>query len=395
MSSTSARPSSTSSPATRSNGSPPSARGLTRSGRRRATPTGSPRPISQSSDTCAMRCARVPRGTLSGEEFGSSDVAEPRATWYIDPVDGTTNFVHGLPWSSFSIAVCDEDGTAVGAVADPYRHEILSAVRGRGARRDGRPVQCSNTRTLVGGIFLTELSMQSLRSASKGRASSARLPVSQTSWRSSGGKRAMEAERQPTLADVARVARVATSTASRALQESPRISESTKVRVRAAARGLGYRPNRIAQSLRTRTANIVGIVVPDSGAPFYSRVVKGAQTVFEQNGYAVLMMNPERRPERETAAIHTLLEHRVRGVLVATSGGSTAEPEVPTVYFDNIVANHGVGNVTRANVAGMALLVEHLHAHGHDRVAYIGGPPELTSGIERLEGYRAAVRDFG
>ena len=67
----------------------------------------------------------------------------------------------------------------------------------------------------------------------------------------------MAAERrEPTLADVARAAHVATSTASRALQESPRISETTKLRVRAAARGLGYRPNRIAQSLRTRTANL-------------------------------------------------------------------------------------------------------------------------------------------
>lgn len=205
----------------------------------------------------------------------------------------------------------------------------------------------------------------------------------------------MDTERPATLADVARVAHVATSTASRALQESPKISESTKVRVRAAAHGLGYRPNRIARSLRTRTANLVGIVIPDIGAPFYSRVVKGAQSVFEENGYAVLMMNTERRPEREIAAIHTLLEHRVCGVLVATSCGPTAEPEVPTVYFDNVVVNRGVGNVTRANVAGMALLMEHLHAHGHVRVAYIGGPPVLTSGIERLEGYRAAVRGLG
>ncbi|MGH2934224.1 MAG: LacI family DNA-binding transcriptional regulator [Gaiellaceae bacterium] len=205
----------------------------------------------------------------------------------------------------------------------------------------------------------------------------------------------MEAERPPTLADVARVARVATSTASRALQESSRISEPTKLRVRAAAQGLGYRPNRIAQSLRTRSANIVGLVVPDIGAPFYSRVVKGAQSVFEQNGYAVLMMNTERRPEREDAAIHTLLEHRVRGVLVATSGGSTAVPEVPTVYYDNIIPNRGVGNVTRANVAGMALLVEHLRTHGHERIGYIGGPPTLTSGIERLGGYQAAVRELG
>jgi DNA-binding LacI/PurR family transcriptional regulator len=207
----------------------------------------------------------------------------------------------------------------------------------------------------------------------------------------------MDAERrEPTLADVARAARVATSTASRALQESPRISETTKLRVRAAARGLGYRPNRIAQSLRTRTANLVGIVVPDIGAPFYSRVVKGAQSVFEQSGFAVLVMNTEREPERETAAIQTLLEHRVSGVLVATSGGANGDPEVPTVFFDNVVLGRGVGNVTRANVAGMELLVRHLHEqHGHTRIAYVGGPPALTSGIERLDGYRAAVARLG
>jgi LacI family transcriptional regulator len=205
----------------------------------------------------------------------------------------------------------------------------------------------------------------------------------------------MEAERHPTLADVARAARVATSTASRALQESPRISETTKLRVREAARGLGYRPNRLAQSLRRQTASLVGIVVPDIGAPFFSRVVKGAQAVFEQNGIAVLVMNTERAPEREASALQTLLEHRVGGVLVATSGGSTAEPAVPTVYFDNIVLNRGVGNVTRANRAGMRLLVGHLHEHGHDRVGYIGGPPALTSGVERLDGYRDAVRELG
>lgn len=106
--------------------------------------------------------ARFPADGIVGEEFGSSNLAEPRATWYIDPVDGTTNFVHGLPWSSFSIAVGDEQGTAVGAVADPYRREILSAVRGRGARRDGEAMKCVDAPGLSGGIFLTELSMQSL-----------------------------------------------------------------------------------------------------------------------------------------------------------------------------------------------------------------------------------------
>lgn len=105
---------------------------------------------------------RFPGHRIVGEEYGTSDAPEPRATWYVDPVDGTTNFVHGLPWSSFSVAVVDEAGTAVGAVADPYRGEVLSAVRGRGARLDGEPVHCSGAETLVGGILLTELTMQTL-----------------------------------------------------------------------------------------------------------------------------------------------------------------------------------------------------------------------------------------
>jgi LacI family transcriptional regulator len=202
-------------------------------------------------------------------------------------------------------------------------------------------------------------------------------------------------ERHPTLADVARVAQVATSTASRALQENPRISETTKLRVRAAARGLGYRPNRIAQSLRTNTANFVGIVVPDIGVPFYSRVVKGAQDVIERSGHQVLMMNTERQSDREAAALRTLLEHRVSGLLLATSGGTAPEPGIPTVYFDNVVLGRGVANVARANAAGIALLAEHLAGHGHRRIAYIGGPPTFTSGLERLAGFHDAVGRFG
>jgi len=105
---------------------------------------------------------RFPDDRIVGEEYGAVEADDPPATWYVDPVDGTTNFVHGLPLSSFSIAVRDDAGTAAGAVADPYRGEILTALRGRGARRNGEPTRCSDAVTLVGGIFLTELSMQSL-----------------------------------------------------------------------------------------------------------------------------------------------------------------------------------------------------------------------------------------
>jgi fructose-1,6-bisphosphatase/inositol monophosphatase family enzyme len=105
---------------------------------------------------------RFPGHRIVGEEFGSSGDADARASWYVDPVDGTTNFVHALPFSSFSVVVADEQGPAAGAVADPYRREVLSAVRGRGARLNGATTRCADVSTLTGGIFLTELTMQSL-----------------------------------------------------------------------------------------------------------------------------------------------------------------------------------------------------------------------------------------
>lgn len=202
--------------------------------------------------------------------------------------------------------------------------------------------------------------------------------------------------RHVTIVDVARAANVAPSTASRALQESPRISDSTKLRVREAAHSLGYRPNRIAQSLRLRAGTLVGIIVPDVGVDFYSRFVKGAQDVLEHAGRQVLVLNTEREAAREKAALRTVLEHRVSGLLVATSGGSADEEVgIPTVYFDNLAPGRGVAHVACANREGMGILVDHLVGHGHARIGYIGGPPTLTSGSERLDGFRAAVARLG
>jgi DNA-binding LacI/PurR family transcriptional regulator len=201
--------------------------------------------------------------------------------------------------------------------------------------------------------------------------------------------------RRPTLVDVAKLAQVAPSTASRALKESPRISEATRLRVRAAARGLGYQPNRIAQSLRAKTTPFVGIVVPDIGITFYSRFVKGAQEVLEEAGYQALVMNTEREAGHEEVALRTLEGHQVTGILLATSRPKSDEPQISTVYFDSLAGDRGLAQIALANGQGMELLVGHLAEHGHDLIAYIGGPPTFTSGQERLAGFRAAIARHG
>jgi myo-inositol-1(or 4)-monophosphatase len=106
--------------------------------------------------------ARFPDHRIEGEEYGVSGDPDAPVTWLIDPVDGTTNYVHDLPLSSFSLCVADDAGAAVGLVADPYRRDVLSAVRGRGALRDNQPTRVSEARSLMGGIALTEYSAQSI-----------------------------------------------------------------------------------------------------------------------------------------------------------------------------------------------------------------------------------------
>lgn len=199
----------------------------------------------------------------------------------------------------------------------------------------------------------------------------------------------------PTLTDVAREADVSPSTASRALRGESAVREVTRRRVREAARRLGYEPNRLARSLRTRSSNFIGVIVPDIGIGFYARAVKGAQDVLERAGYQVLVMNTEREARRETGALRTLLEHRVDGILLATSGGFEDSPRVPIVFFDNLVQRSGVASVARANREGMAILVDHLVEHGHQRIGFLGAPPILTSGIERLEGFHESMAAAG
>lgn len=201
--------------------------------------------------------------------------------------------------------------------------------------------------------------------------------------------------RHATLADVAAAARVSLSTASRALREGGPVSEETRRRVRTAARRLGYEPNRLARSLRTRASFFAGVIVPDIGIGFYARTLKGAQDALERAGYQVLVMNTERQADREAEALRTLVAHRVQGILLATSGGLDHDLPVPVVCFDNLVRGNVAGNVARANREGVALLVDHLVDHRHERIAYLGAPPRLTSGIERLEGFRAAMAAAG
>lgn len=99
--------------------------------------------------------SRLPGHVVVGEEYGGEAGAGP--AWYCDPVDGTTNLAAGLPWTSFSLSLAVGRTPLVGVVADPWRSEVLHAVAGRGAHRNGSRVTLPVAPAqLTGGVVLTE-----------------------------------------------------------------------------------------------------------------------------------------------------------------------------------------------------------------------------------------------
>lgn len=100
---------------------------------------------------------RRPDDTIVGEE-GADRVGSSGLSWLVDPIDGTTNFLYGLPGYAVSIAVAGADGTLAGAVYVPATDELFSAGRGSGATLNGGPIFCSATTSLGQALVATGFS---------------------------------------------------------------------------------------------------------------------------------------------------------------------------------------------------------------------------------------------
>ena len=99
--------------------------------------------------------ARFPEHAILGEEFGGSASVPEGPCWVFDPIDGTTNFAHGLPIFCSSLAL-EFDGIAeIAAVYDPSRRELFTAVRGEGAFLNGQPIRVSSAPTLIDAMLVT------------------------------------------------------------------------------------------------------------------------------------------------------------------------------------------------------------------------------------------------
>ena len=204
-----------------------------------------------------------------------------------------------------------------------------------------------------------------------------------------------------TITDVARKANVSTSTVSHVINDTRYVSDEVKCRVRAAMADLNYQPNVIARSLRTRETMTVGLVLSDITNPFFPSLVRTIEDSVFKEGYSIMLCDTDERKDLEETHLRLLVGRRVDGLIVAPSSGGSEylraliESDMPVVLLDRHVPGLNGDVVLSDNVAGGYDAVSHLIDLGHRRIGILAGRLEVSTGLDRLEGYLKALQDNG
>lgn len=202
-------------------------------------------------------------------------------------------------------------------------------------------------------------------------------------------------ERDVTLRDVADLAKVHASTASRALNQRTRslVNDATVRRVMRAAERLGYQPNVLARGLRSNRTNSVGMIIPDLTNPLFPPVIRGIEDRLSESGVTLLVASSSNDPDKERDILDVMTGRRVDGLIVGTARRSDPALETyvragnPVVLINRTVDELVVSSVAADDHVGVGLALKHLHSLGHRRVAHVAGNVIASTGLERYQNF--------
>lgn len=203
-----------------------------------------------------------------------------------------------------------------------------------------------------------------------------------------------------TIKHIAQHLGVAASTVARALKQDPRISASMRAKVEQTAQELGYVAHSAARQMRSQRSRLIGLVIPDVLNDFYSTAAHAISQSFDEAGYQVVLCISDDKPEMEMRQVRSLAEARVDGIVwVATS-----KPLAQTLIWLQSIAHVQLIRKCESlksdwfgidDSAATRMATQHLIDLGHSRIAYLGGPKALSTGLARLQGYMQAMESSG
>jgi LacI family transcriptional regulator, galactose operon repressor len=212
----------------------------------------------------------------------------------------------------------------------------------------------------------------------------------------------------PGIVDVAKRAGVSITTASRVLNnvEYP-VAAATRKRVEEAARHLRYSPSALARALVTRRSGIVGVLVGDMVDPYFAEIARGIEDAARRAGYLVVVCNTDREPETERRYVATLADYRVDALIFV--GGDIVSAPARRKLKQQVAAASKAGTLAIAcagehaglptididHSAAAREMTDYLLSLGHQRIAFIGGPPNVSTSVQREAGFRSALAQAG
>ena len=210
----------------------------------------------------------------------------------------------------------------------------------------------------------------------------------------------MNNSKSATIIDIAKKLNISTSTVSRALNDHPDIKQETKDQVKKIAKKLHYTPNPIAQSLKSKKSNIIGVIVPEIEHDFFSSAISGIEEVAYHSGYVILVCQSNESYEREVVNTNALMHQRVAGLIVSisqtTKNGDHFKElisrNIPLVFFDRVCSDVPAYKVIIDDEKSAFNAVEYLIKTGRKKIAHFSGPKELKICEQRLNGYKLALK---
>jgi LacI family transcriptional regulator len=205
----------------------------------------------------------------------------------------------------------------------------------------------------------------------------------------------------PTISDVAKRAGVSPVTVSRVINNAGNVSAATREKVERAVDELGYVPNVMARSLRSKRTHALALMVSDVTNPFWTTVARGVEDAARSHGYSVFLCNTDENPVKQQRYIDVLVGQRVDGVVIAPYDSDIRnlsklrERDIPTVIVDRRVEGWDVDSVYGDSLSGAKAVVQHLINLGHRRIAMLSGPMNASTAEDRLAGYRMALAEAG
>lgn len=197
-----------------------------------------------------------------------------------------------------------------------------------------------------------------------------------------------------TIYDVAKKANCSAMTVSRVINNTGRISDKTRQRVKAIMDEMNYVPNAMARSLVLQETKLLSLLISDITNPFYTTLARGAEDAANRLGYRLMFSNSDEDVSKEKEYVDTVLSARVDGVIIAPAGDSSLthlemlrRHNIPYVLVDREVPGIEYDSVLGDNREGTRKLMEHLLQLGHRNIALLKGPSHISTARQREQGY--------